>query len=75
MRRCNKAVNSLTISPHCWESTFTMFILWMSKILFGGFPARQPGSVTYLTGAPLLWAGLSRTVTVLSVWFRDVSWS
>lgn len=30
---------------------------------------------TYLTGAPLLWAGFSRTVTVLSVWFRDVSWS
>lgn len=29
----------------------------------------------YLTGAPLLWAGLSSTVTVLSVWFRDVSWS
>lgn len=30
---------------------------------------------TYLTGAPLLWAGLSSTVTVLSVWFREVSWS
>jgi len=29
----------------------------------------------YLTGAPLLWAGLSSTVTVLSVWFREVSWS
>lgn len=29
----------------------------------------------YLTGAPLLCAGLSSTVTVLSVWFREVSWS
>lgn len=29
----------------------------------------------YLTGAPLLWAGFSKTVTVLSVWFSDVSWS
>lgn len=29
----------------------------------------------YLTGAPLLWAGLSSTVTVLSVWFKEVSWS
>lgn len=29
----------------------------------------------YLTGAPRLWAGLSSTVTVLSVWFREVSWS
>lgn len=30
---------------------------------------------SYLTGAPRLWAGLRRTVTVLSVWFREVSWS
>lgn len=29
----------------------------------------------YLTGAPLLWAGFSSTVTVLSVWFSEVSWS
>ena len=29
----------------------------------------------YLTGAPRLWAGLSRTVTVESVWFRGDSWS
>lgn len=29
----------------------------------------------YLTGAPRLWAGFSSTVTVLSVWFREVSWS
>lgn len=29
----------------------------------------------YLTGAPLLWAGFSSTVTVVSVWFREVSWS
>lgn len=29
----------------------------------------------HLTGAPLLCAGFSSTVTVLSVWFREVSWS
>lgn len=34
----------------------------------------RPGK-SYLTGAPLLWAGFSSTVTVLSVWFREVSWS
>lgn len=87
----SKVLNSLATFLRGWvlinTSSLIIFCCWWSFLAFNMpcfflfFLLRASMCLwvlivdAYLTGAPLLWAGLSSTVTVLSVWFREVSWS